>query len=128
MAMMARPKVLIADEPTTALDVATQTQILELLRDLARQQNTAILFITHDLGIAAAFADRLMVLHGGRLMEIGAAGSSRPRSRPTPTPRGCWPRVSALSPTGSVHCPRFPSPRRRSKWLGTAAIMRRGVR
>ena len=72
MAMMARPKVLIADEPTTALDASTQAQILALLRDLALQQNTAILFIPHDLGVAAAFADRLIVLHGGRLVEIGA--------------------------------------------------------
>lgn len=72
MAMMARPNVLIADEPTTALDISTRSQILALLRGLARQQNTAILFITHDLGIAATFADRLIVLHGGQLVEIGA--------------------------------------------------------
>ncbi|MCV9966747.1 ABC transporter ATP-binding protein [Pararhizobium sp. BT-229] len=72
MAMMARPKLLIADEPTTAIDAPIQAQILELLRDLARQQNTAILFITHDLGVAATFADRVIVLHGGRVAEIGA--------------------------------------------------------
>jgi peptide/nickel transport system ATP-binding protein len=74
MAMMARPKVLIADEPTTALDASIQAQILALLQDFAREQDTAIVFITHDLGIAAAFADRLIVLHSGRLVEIGATG------------------------------------------------------
>lgn len=72
MAMMARPNVLIADEPTTALDISTRTQILALLGDLARQHSTAIVFITHDLGIAATFADRLVVLHRGRVVEAGA--------------------------------------------------------
>lgn len=72
MAMMAGPKLLIADEPTTALDASIQTEILELLRDLARQQNVTILFITHDLGVAAGLADRLIVLHGGRVVEVGA--------------------------------------------------------
>lgn len=74
MAMMARPTLLIADEPTTALDASNQAQILALLQNLARQQDTAIVFITHDLGIAAAFADRLIVLQGGRLVEIGTTG------------------------------------------------------
>jgi peptide/nickel transport system ATP-binding protein len=71
MAMMARPKLLIADEPTTALDVTMQAQILDLLRDLARQQQTAILFITHDLSVAASLADRLLVLYAGRIVEMG---------------------------------------------------------
>lgn len=72
MAMMAAPKLLIADEPTTALDASIQAEILELLRKIARQQNVAILFITHDLGVAAGLADRLIVLHGGRVVEIGS--------------------------------------------------------
>ena len=71
MAMMARPKLLIADEPTTALDVTMQAQILDLLRDLAREQQTAILFITHDLGVAASLADRVLVLYAGRIAEMG---------------------------------------------------------
>ncbi len=71
MAMMARPKVLIADEPTTALDVTVQAQILDLLRNLARDQQTAILFITHDLGVAASLADRVLVLYAGRIVEMG---------------------------------------------------------
>ncbi|RWD67037.1 MAG: ABC transporter ATP-binding protein [Mesorhizobium sp.] len=71
MAMMARPKVLIADEPTTALDVTMQAQILDLLRDLAREQQTAILFVTHDLSVAASLADRVLVLYAGRIVEMG---------------------------------------------------------
>jgi peptide/nickel transport system ATP-binding protein len=71
MAMMARPKLLLADEPTTALDVTMQAQILDLLRDLAREQQTAILFITHDLTVAASLADRVLVLYAGRIVEMG---------------------------------------------------------
>jgi peptide/nickel transport system ATP-binding protein len=71
MAMMARPKLLIADEPTTALDVTVQAQILDLLRDLAREQQTAILFVTHDLSVAASLAERVLVLYAGRIVEMG---------------------------------------------------------
>jgi peptide/nickel transport system ATP-binding protein len=73
MAMMAYPKLLVADEPTTALDVTTQARILDLLRNLAHEQETAmaILFITHDLGVAASLADRLVVLYDGRVAEVG---------------------------------------------------------
>jgi peptide/nickel transport system ATP-binding protein len=71
MSMMASPKLLIADEPTTALDVTIQAQILDLLRDLAREQQTAILFVTHDLSVAASLADRVLVLYAGRVAEIG---------------------------------------------------------
>ena len=71
MSMMAHPKLLVADEPTTALDVTTQAQILDLLRDLARAQETAILFVTHDLNVAASLADRVLVLYAGRVAEIG---------------------------------------------------------
>jgi peptide/nickel transport system ATP-binding protein len=71
MAMMARPKLLIADEPTTALDVTVQAQILDLLSNLARDQQTAILFVTHDLSVAASMADRILVLYAGRIVEMG---------------------------------------------------------
>lgn len=71
MSMMAGPKLLVADEPTTALDVTIQAQILDLLRDLAREQQTAILFVTHDLSVAASLADRVLVLYAGRVAEIG---------------------------------------------------------
>jgi len=71
MSMAAGPRVLIADEPTTALDVTVQAQILKLLTELARAQNTAILFITHDLAVAAELSNRVMVLFGGRVAELG---------------------------------------------------------
>lgn len=74
MALMAQPRLLIADEPTTALDLALQTRILGLLRNAAHEQRTAILFITHNLAVAASLADRLLVLYRGRVLEIGKVG------------------------------------------------------
>ena len=71
MAIACRPKVLIADEPTTALDVTIQAQILELLRKLQREQNMGLILITHDLGIVAETADRVMVMYAGQVVEGG---------------------------------------------------------
>jgi peptide/nickel transport system ATP-binding protein len=72
MALVLEPKLLIADEPTTALDVTTQKQILTLIRDLQRDHGTAVLFITHDMGVVAEIADRVAVMRSGRLVETGA--------------------------------------------------------
>jgi ABC-type glutathione transport system ATPase component len=72
MALVLEPKLLIADEPTTALDVTTQKQILTLIRDLQRDHGTAVLFITHDMGVVAEIADRVAVMRGGRIVETGA--------------------------------------------------------
>ena len=71
MALALRPRLLIADEPTTALDVTTQAQILTLLRELQREQQTAVLFITHDFGVVADIADRVAVLQRGIVVEQG---------------------------------------------------------
>src|SRR5246127_5617526 len=71
MALVLEPKLLIADEPTTALDVTTQKQILTLIRDLQRDHGTAVLFITHDMGVVAEIADRVAVMRNGRLVETG---------------------------------------------------------
>src|ERR1700738_5205464 len=71
MALVLEPKLLIADEPTTALDVTTQKQILTLIRDLQRDRGTAVLFITHDMGVVAEIADRVAVMRQGRLVETG---------------------------------------------------------
>jgi peptide/nickel transport system ATP-binding protein len=72
MALLNSPTLLIADEPTTALDVTVQAQILELLKDLQRDFNTAIIVITHDLGVVADMADEVVVMYGGRLVEHGS--------------------------------------------------------
>jgi oligopeptide/dipeptide ABC transporter ATP-binding protein len=70
MALATRARVLIADEPTTALDVTIQAQILDLLRDLKAEYGLAVLFITHDLGVIAEIADRVMVLYAGHVAEV----------------------------------------------------------
>src|SRR2546422_2445001 len=75
MALVLEPKLLIADEPTTALDVTTQKQILTLIRDLQRDHGTAVLFITHDMGVVAEIADRVAVMRNGRLVETGTLDS-----------------------------------------------------
>jgi peptide/nickel transport system ATP-binding protein len=73
MALVLEPALLIADEPTTALDVTTQAQILSLIRELQRDHGTGVLFITHDFGVVAELADRVAVLRQGQLVEIGPA-------------------------------------------------------
>jgi peptide/nickel transport system ATP-binding protein len=72
MALVNNPSLLIADEPTTALDVTVQSQILSLLKDLQKKFNMAIVLITHDLGVVAEFADRICVMYGGRIVEDGS--------------------------------------------------------
>lgn len=69
MALLCKPELLIADEPTTALDVTVQAQILTLLKELQREFNTAVLLITHDMGVVAQVCDRVLVMYGGRKME-----------------------------------------------------------
>ena len=104
MALALKPKLLIADEPTTALDVTTQKQILSLIRELQDKQNTAVLFITHDMGVVVDIADRVCVMRRGEIVETGPVEQvlSRPReaytrdllqSVPSLTPRA--PRASS---------------------------------
>ncbi|QDY45453.1 ABC transporter ATP-binding protein [Planococcus glaciei] len=71
LALACNPKVLIADEPTTALDVTIQAQILDLMKDLQKKTDTAIILITHDLGVVANMADRVAVMYGGKIVEQG---------------------------------------------------------
>ena len=73
MALILEPRIIIADEPTTALDVTTQAQILKLLKELQEEHHTGVLFITHDFGVVAEIADRVAVMQHGKLVEAGAA-------------------------------------------------------
>ena len=73
IALACNPKILIADEPTTALDVTIQAQIMDLMRELKEKSNTAIILVTHDLGVVANFADRIQVMYAGQVVERGTA-------------------------------------------------------
>jgi ABC-type glutathione transport system ATPase component len=98
-ALANNPKLLIADEPTTALDVTIQAQVLQLIQRLRREHGTTVLLITHDLGVVSMVADRVGVMHGGRLLEVAATRElfARPThpytrallaARPGASPRG----------------------------------------
>ena len=127
LALCAEPKLVIADEPTTALDVSIQAQILTLLRRLCRDHGTAVMLITHDMGVIAETADRVAVLYAGRLMEIGPVDQivEAPKHPYTfglmssipvigaalnhlPQIDGAMPRLTAVPPGCSFHprCPR----------------------
>ncbi len=97
MALLCQPQVLVADEPTTALDVTTQAQILQQLRQVARQTGTAVLLISHDLGVIASSCDRAMVMYCGRVVEEGPVDTlfRRPRHPYTAALLAARPRLSA---------------------------------
>jgi len=97
MALILEPAILIADEPTTALDVTTQAQILALIKELQRKHHTGVLFITHDFGVVAEIADRVAVMQHGVLVEHGAAAQvlNRPQHQYTRSLIGA---VPALAP------------------------------
>ena len=71
IALANKPKLIIADEPTTALDVTIQAQVLELIQEMSRQTGAAVIMITHDLGVVASLCDRINIMYGGRLAETG---------------------------------------------------------
>ncbi|HEX3139767.1 MAG TPA: ABC transporter ATP-binding protein, partial [Rhizobacter sp.] len=73
MALACKPRLIIADEPTTALDVTVQAQILDLLKELTRETQASLILITHDLGVVARYADRVAVMYGGRIVEQASA-------------------------------------------------------
>jgi peptide/nickel transport system ATP-binding protein len=125
MALAGNPRLLIADEPTTALDVTTQAQILELMRQLRTTHGSAIILITHDMGVISEIADRVLVMYGGRAAEYGSKTDvfRRPRHPYTwglldSVPRVTGPRVRRLAaipgsplppydlPAGCVFAPR----------------------
>jgi peptide/nickel transport system ATP-binding protein len=126
LALCAQPELLIADEPTTALDVSIQAQIIALLKRLCRERRTAVMLITHDMGVIAETADRVAVMYAGRIVEIGpvrdvvkhphhpytkglmgaipSAGSRAERLTQIP---GSMPRLAAI-PRGCAFHPRCP--------------------
>jgi peptide/nickel transport system ATP-binding protein len=119
MALACNPPLLIADEPTTALDVTIQAQILDLLRELQRDSAPRIVLITHDLGVVAEIADRVVVMYAGASSRRRRSRSSSPR-RSTPTPRGCCRAATRSAPAtraatyaespSAAHRPHLPLP------------------
>jgi len=98
MALACQPKLIIADEPTTALDVTVQSQILSLLKELTRETGAALILITHDLGVVARYADRVSVMYAGRVVENGTAREIY-RNPQHPYTRGlmaCVPRLDGV--------------------------------
>lgn len=93
MALMCEPKLLIADEPTTALDVTIQAQILHLIQDLQSEFKASVIFITHDLGVVAQIADRVAVMYAGEVVETGSVETIfiHPRHPYTSGLLGCIP-------------------------------------
>ena len=100
MALIARPELLIADEPTTALDVTVQAQILDLIRRLQRELGMAVIFITHDLGVVAGLCDRVQVMYAGRIVESATTTDlfARPQH---PYTRALQRSIPALQPKGA---------------------------
>ena len=100
MALITRPELLIADEPTTALDVTVQAQILELIRNLQRAFGMAVIFITHDLGVVSGLCDRVQVMYAGRIVETGDVRTLfySPRH---PYTRALQKSIPSLQPKGS---------------------------
>ena len=102
MALACRPDILIADEPTTALDVTVQAQIFDLLRELQRENGTAVMLITHDMGAVAEMADRVMVMYAGRVIEQGSCDEvlSNPQHPYTQGLIACLPELGSSQQAG----------------------------
>ena len=89
MALSCRPELLIADEPTTALDVTIQAQILELIKKMKDETGTSVILITHDLGVVAGMTDRVVVMYAGKVLETGADAGAVRAVRQSRIRRGC---------------------------------------
>ena len=107
MALITRPELLIADEPTTALDVTVQAQILELIRRFQRELGMAVIFITHDLAVVSGLCDRVLVMYAGRDRRSRGRARDLPAAAPSRTRGRCSARSRPRSPKGRS-CPRSP--------------------
>ena len=101
MALIQSPSILIADEPTTALDVTIQAQILELMKELKTKFNTAVVLITHDLGVVAEFCDTIAVVYGGRIVETGTVEDIFGNNKNHPYTKGLISCIPDLTSTAS---------------------------
>jgi len=110
MALASGPKLLLADEPTTALDVTIQAQIVALLKDLAERLHMAVLFVTHDLGLVARFAQKVAVMYAGHFVEYGPAEEifASPRHPYTQGLLGSIPAITGERPTRLTQIPGAP--------------------
>jgi ABC-type dipeptide/oligopeptide/nickel transport system ATPase component len=101
IALACNPALLLADEPTTALDVTIQAQILDLMRRINQEHGTAIILVTHDLGVAAQFCDTVAVMYAGRIVEKGPVDQivETPQN---PYTQGCWAAARASRPPSSA--------------------------
>ena len=111
MALSCEPSILIADEPTTALDVTIQAQILEVMNKLKKELNTSIIFITHNMGVVARMADRIAVMYAVRSLKAARHGTFS-ITRSTPTPGACWARCPPSRARCRSGCCPFPVRRR----------------
>jgi oligopeptide transport system ATP-binding protein len=100
MALITKPEILIADEPTTALDVTVQAQILELIKTMQRELGMAVIFITHDLGVVSGLCDRVLVMYAGRIVE-SADTRALFREPKHPYTRALQRSIPSLQPKGS---------------------------
>ena len=125
MALSCKPQLLIADEPTTALDVTIQAQILQLIRQLQEEMDMGVIFITHDMGVVAEVADRVLVMYRGDKVEEGGSTRSSP-GRSTPTRARCcrrcraWGHASARTSPRHFRCCAWTTRSRRAASVGSS--------
>ena len=125
MALACAPDLLFADEPTTALDVMIQAQVLELLREIQKALGLAIVLVTHDLGVVAEVCDSVVVMYGGKVAEYGSADRDlqrRPASVYT-APAGLFPGCESTGRNAGLHSGHTPAPDGSAAWLPLRAAL-----